>query len=91
MLPNVDHVIQKVGLPRSTALNKRLHEGTFGLDRMHQIVSRPLMHERAQRDEAEFLVTGLPNQIGIRTILAFGASHTQYKNGSNFQVRWRYC
>ena len=39
-----NNVISKVGLPWAAALDKRLHQGAFGLDGMHQIVSRPLMY-----------------------------------------------
>ena len=37
------NVISEIRLPWAATLDERLHEGAFGLDSMHQIVSRPLM------------------------------------------------
>src|SRR5258708_25439947 len=46
------NMISKVGVPRSTAANKRLHHGAFGLNRVHQVVSGPFVQQFTQRDDS---------------------------------------
>ena len=59
-------MIAKEALPRSAALNEWLHQGSFGLNGMHQVVARPLMEQLTQRDDPQFLMLSLPAQVRRR-------------------------
>jgi len=49
---------RKGGAPRTASRDKGLHERTFGLHGMHQIVRRPFVEQFPQRHQAEFAMPG---------------------------------
>lgn len=58
-------MIPKEGTPGTTAEHEGLHERSFGLNRMHQIVSCPRMKHLCQRDCAKLGMLCGPCQVLI--------------------------
>jgi hypothetical protein len=62
---NTDLVIPKEGTPGTTAEHEGLHERSFGLDSVHQIVSCPCMKHLCQGDGAQLRMLDSPSQVVI--------------------------
>lgn len=56
-------MISEEGTPGTTAEHERLHERSFGLDGVHQIVSGPRMKQLSQNDGAQLRMLYGPFQV----------------------------
>lgn len=65
-------MILKEGTPGTTAEHKGLHECSFGLDGMHQVVSGPCMKHLGQGDGAQFGMLYRSSQVCILHLLQQG-------------------
>ncbi len=65
-LLTTDLVVPKKGTPGATAEHEGLHERSFGLDGMVQIVSCPSVQHLCQSDDTQRGMLFRPSQIVIR-------------------------
>src|SRR5689334_2153856 len=68
-LGSTDLVIPKEGTPGTTAEHEGLHERSFGLNGMHQIVSCPRMQHLGQSNCTQLRMLCSPSQIVIFQLL----------------------
>lgn len=66
---SLDLMIPEEKAPGATAEHKGLHERSFGLDRVHQIVRCPRMQHLSQPDRAKLRMLDRPLQVGVLHIL----------------------
>ena len=71
-LRNSDLVIPKEGAPGTTAEHEGLHECSFGLNSVHQIVGCPCVKHLRQCDGAKLRMLYSPSQILILHLLEQG-------------------
>ena len=68
-LRTTDLVIPKERTPGTTAEQERLHERSFGLHGVHQIVSGPGVKHLRQRDYAQLAMLGGLSQVAMLDVL----------------------
>src|SRR5438874_13787758 len=71
-LQNTDLVIPKEGTPGATAEHEGLHERSFGLNRVHQIVCCPRMKHLCEGDGTQLRMPYGPSQVLIPHLLEQG-------------------
>jgi len=54
----------KIGFPWAAVFDKGLHEGTFGLDGVHEVVPGPFVEHFIEGDWAKFAVDGFTVEVG---------------------------
>ena len=57
-------MLRKVRLPGATTANEWLYERPFGLNRVIEIVRGPFVNQLGQGHRPQFLMAGLPAQVG---------------------------